>query len=190
MNCYAGGNRGIWYKGIRQVLYTLCLIPYTLYLVSCGTDVKPKKKIDPLQFKEQLVKVNKYEVEKEADEINQYIARHQWKMEKTGTGLRYLFLKKAEGDSARSGDFVKVNYKISLLDGTECYSSDKDGAYEFRVEGDAIESGLHEAIQLMQVGDKAKFILPFYMAHGLHGDDANIPPLSTIVVDLELLEVN
>ena len=149
----------------------------------------PEKIVDPTQFKEQLVKVNKYEAEKESDEINQYIVRHNWVMEKTGTGLHYLFLKKGSGDSAHSGDFVKVNYKISLLDGTECYSSDKDGAYEFKVEGDAIESGLHEAVQLMCFGDKAKFILPSYMAHGLHGDDAKIPPLSTIVVDLELLEV-
>ena len=100
-----------------------------------------------------------------------------------------MFLQNGKGDSAHSGDDVKVNYKISLLDGTECYSSDKDGAYEFKVEGDAIESGLHEAIQLMRVGDKAKFILPFHLAHGLHGDDENIPPISTIVVDLELLEI-
>lgn len=163
---------------------------FWLLISSCGNNVGQKaKETDPTQFKEQLVKVNKYEVEKEEDEINQYIARHNWKMEKTGTGLRYLFLKRGTGDSVRSGDFVKVNYKISLLDGTACYSSDKEGAKEFKSEGNDIESGLHEAVLLMHVGDKAKFILPSYMAHGLHGDDANIPPLSTIVVDLELLEI-
>ena len=161
-----------------------------MLLLSCGnTDVKKKQDVDPDKFKEQLVKVNKYEVEKESDEINQYIAHHNWQVKKTGTGLLFMFLQRGAGDSARSGDDVKVNYKISLLDGTECYSSVKDGAYEFKVEGDAIESGLHEAIQLMCVGDSAKFILPSYLAHGLHGDDANIPPLSTIVVDLELLEI-
>jgi len=158
-------------------------------LFSCGNPEVKKKQVDPAQFKQQLEKVNKYEVEKESDEINQYIQRHQWTVEKTGTGLRYIFLKRGTGDSVHAGDFVRVNYKITLLDGTECYSSDKDGAYEFKVEGDAIESGLHEAIQLMRVGDKAKFILPSYMAHGLHGDDANIPPLATIVVDMELLEI-
>ena len=110
-------------------------------------------------------------------------------METTGTGLHYMFIGKGKGDSARSGDVVKVNYTIALMDGTVCYSSDKDGTYEFRVEGDAIESGLHEAIQLMRAGDKAKFILPAHLAHGVHGDDANIPPLSTLVVDLELLEI-
>ena len=180
---------------LRTLLFSLplkvgsgCVLCFLLF--SCGNpDVKKKKDINPDQFKEQLVKVNKYEVEKESDEINQYIAHHNWQMEKSGTGLRYMFLKKGEGKQAQSGDEVKVNYRISLMDGTECYSSDKDGAYEFKVEGDAIESGLHEAIQLMHVGDKAKFILPSYMAHGLHGDDANIPPLSSIVVDLELVAI-
>ena len=167
-----------------------CQLVMAVLLLSCGNEqVKQKQYVDPDKLKEQLVKVNKYEVEKEADEINQYISHHNWQMKKSGTGLRYMFLKNGTGDSVHSGDLVKVNYKISLLDGTECYSSDKDGAYEFKVEGDAIESGLHEAIQLMRIGDNAKFILPSYLAHGLHGDDARIPPLSTIVVDMEVLEI-
>lgn len=163
----------------------------TLYIgfVSCGNEAKPKQEIDPLQFKQALEKVNKYEVEKQSDEINRYIQHRKWNMKTTGTGLRYMFVKEGNGIQVKSGDFVKVNYKISLLDGTVCYSSDQEGSYEFKVEGDAIESGLHEAIQLMHRGDKAKFILPPHLAHGLHGDDAKIPPLSAIVVDLELLEV-
>jgi FKBP-type peptidyl-prolyl cis-trans isomerase len=165
-----------------------CLLSSFIYIPSCQNEPPNEKRIDPAQFKSRLEKVNKYEVENESDEINQFVAHYGWKMNKTKTGLRYIFLKQSKGDSVHSGDIVKVHYTISLLDGTECYSSKKDGAYEFKVEGDAVESGMHEAVQLMQVGDKAKFILPFHLAHGLHGDDANIPPLSTILVDLELLE--
>lgn len=165
--------------------FVLCLV-----IASCGSgDAEKKKEINPSLFKEQLVKVNKYELEKETDEINQYIKRNGWEMKSTGTGLRYLQLKKGEGSKPLSGDFVKVNYKISLLDGTLCYSSDKNGAQEFKVEQDNVESGVHEAILLMQVGEKAKFILPSYMAHGLHGDENKIPPLSAIIVDIELLEI-
>jgi FKBP-type peptidyl-prolyl cis-trans isomerase len=174
----------IWNLGLGT------FISLALCLSSCGnTAPKQKKEIDASQFKEQLLKVNKYEVEKQSDEIDQYILRHNWQMKKTGTGLRYMFLKKGDGAKPKPGNIVKVNYKITLLDGTECYSSQKDGPKEFIVEGDNIESGLHEAVLLMQVGTQAKFILPFYMAHGLHGDDSQIPPLSAIVVDLELLEV-
>ena len=161
-------------------------------LSSCGSDTEPDKKkeqLDPKQYKQVLEKVNKYEVTKESDEINQYIAHHDWKMERTGTGLRFIIIKNGKGVQPKSGDFVSVNYSISLLDGTVCYSSEKDGSKDFKVEGDNIESGLHEAVLLMHVGDKAKFILPSYMANGMQGDNDKIPPMSAILVDLELLSV-
>ena len=158
---------------------------------SCGNDTAPKlpPPPDPAKVKQALEQVNKYEVQKESDEINQYIIHQGWNMQKTGTGLRYIILEKGKGKQPVSGDIVKVNYKISLLDGTECYSSEKDGAKEFKVEGDNVESGLHEAALLMHTGDKAKFVLPSYMANGLTGDENKIPPMAAIVVDLELLEV-
>jgi len=185
--------KGIRNTGIRQKtsLYLYFSIPFFFFFFSCGPNVEPEKKqIDPREFKQALEKVNKYEVQKESDEINQYIARHKWAMEKTGTGLRYVIMEKGKGVQPKSGDFVTVNYKISLLDGTVCYSSEKDGAKEFKVEGDNIESGLHEAALLLHVGDKAKFILPSYMANGMQGDNDKIPPLSSILVDLELLEIH
>jgi len=164
---------------------------FCFILFSCGNDEEnPKQKIDPRQFKEQLMKVNKYELQKETDEINQYIIRNGWDMKSTATGLRYLQLKKGDVVKVNSGDVVKVNYKITLLDGTLCYSSDHEGLQEFKVEQDNVESGVHEAVLLMRVGEKSKFILPSHMAHGLRGDEDKIPPLSAIVVDLEVLEIN
>lgn len=171
-------------KSIRIVLLLLCS-----FGMACSSDPEKQEKPDPLQFKPQLEKVNKYQVEKESDEIQQFILRQGWNMQTTGTGLRYVFIKRTEGEMPTSGQRVRVNYKIALLDGTICYSSDEKGPYEFVVEGDALESGLHEGIQLMKVGERAKFILPSYLAHGLHGDDAVIPPLSALVVDIELLAI-
>lgn len=190
MNSAAVRHNDIRLKGVGSCI-SLCVTACLLLLASCGSssDKKSKEEIDPKQFKQALEKVNKYEVQKESDEIDQYIARHNWKMERTGTGVRYLFIKKGAGALPEPGDFVTVNYRISLLDGTECYSSAKDGAREFKVEGDNVESGLHEAVLLMQVGDQAKFILPSYRANGLQGDNDRIPPLSAIVVDLELLNI-
>ena len=173
----------------NAVLAVLCV---STCLCSCGSEAGQKKNkdlIDPKQYKQVLEKVNKYEVTKESDEINQYIVHHEWKMERTGTGLRFIIIKNGKGVQPKSGDFVSVNYSISLLDGTVCYSSEKDGSKDFKVEGDNIESGLHEAVLLMHVGDKAKFILPSYMANGMQGDNDKIPPMSAILVDLELLSV-
>ena len=54
---------------------------------------------------------------------------------------------------------------------------------------DNVETGLHEGIKYMKVGEKAKMILPSHLAHGLIGDSKKIPPRSTIVYDIELLDL-
>jgi FKBP-type peptidyl-prolyl cis-trans isomerase len=128
-------------------------------------------------------------VVKENDEIDQYIVRHKWTMIKTGTGLRYMITKQGSGELAKPKQMAKVNYRISLLDGTECYTSDKTGPREFMIAQDDIESGLHEGIQYLHVGDKAFFILPSYLAHGLVGDENKIPAKASVVYEIELLSL-
>jgi FKBP-type peptidyl-prolyl cis-trans isomerase len=76
-----------------------------------------------------------------------------------------------------------------LLDGTLCYSSDSLGEKTFLVEQDNVESGLHEGIQKLREGDKALFILPSHIAHGLLGDDSKIPSHSSVIYEIELLSV-
>lgn len=55
---------------------------------------------------------------------------------------------------------------------------------------DNVEAGLHEGIQLMHVGDQMRFILPSHLAHGLTGDQSKIPPLASVVYEVELLELS
>jgi len=141
------------------------------------------------EFKDKLVEANKMYVKRESDEIDQYIAHRGWKMITTGTGLRYMIVENGSGPLAKPEQFATVSYKISLLDGTECYTSEKSGPKEFKINQDNVESGLHEGIQYMHVGDKAKFILPSYLAHGLMGDESKIPPKSSVVYDIELISV-
>jgi FKBP-type peptidyl-prolyl cis-trans isomerase len=52
-----------------------------------------------------------------------------------------------------------------------------------------VESGIHEGIKLMRVGEKSKLVFPSHLAHGLVGDLKDIPPLSPLVVDIELIEL-
>ena len=58
---------------------------------------------------------------------------------------------------------------------------------EVLVDQSEVESGLQEAIKLLSTGDRAKFIIPSHIAHGLLGDLNKIPPLRTLVIDLTLL---
>ena len=149
-----------------------------------------KTNIQSKEFQDKLIEANKMYVKRESDEIDQYVAYHGWHMITTGTGLRYMITKKGTGEAAVPEKQAKVNYKISLLDGTLCYSSDLTGPKIFVVGKDNVESGLHEGIQLLHVGDKAIFILPSHLAHGLLGDENKIPPHSTVIYDIELLAIH
>lgn len=163
-----------------------------LLLHSCGDSHKQVKKnynVDSKDFQEKLIQANQMYVKRESDEIDQYVLHRGWKMTTTGTGLRYMIVSKGTGEAAKPEQIAKVNYKISLLDGTLCYTSEKDGPKEFKIAHDNVESGLHEGIQYMHVGDKAVLILPSHLAHGLMGDDSKIPPHASVQYELELISL-
>ncbi|MCG3164282.1 MAG: hypothetical protein POELPBGB_00036 [Bacteroidia bacterium] len=169
-------------------------VPLLIILSSmsgCNRDTQqhPEKVENPEQYNEQLVNVNKGMVQKESEEIENYIKRHNWEMQSTGTGLRYQIYKHGTGEAATDGKIAVLIYTLNLLDGTECYSSDKTGPKEFRIGKGGVESGLEEGIKLLKVGDKAKFIFPPHLAHGLTGDDDKIPARATLVYDVELVQL-
>jgi FKBP-type peptidyl-prolyl cis-trans isomerase len=170
-----------------KLVFAICAV---LFFASCGDD--SHKKItdeDYLQQKQKLVDANKKIAKQESDEIDQYALNKGWQMQTSGTGLRQMVIKPGTGDSAKAGLTAKINYKISLLDGTVCYASDKDGARSFKIGQDYVETGLHEAILTMQVGGKSRFILPSHLGHGLLGDFDKIPPRCSIVYEVELLSL-
>ncbi|MFT5823703.1 MAG: FKBP-type peptidyl-prolyl cis-trans isomerase [Crocinitomix sp.] len=127
----------------------------------------------------------------ESEEIDLFLGTHpDWNMISTGTGLRYMVYHKSEStDTAKVGNTVTVDFDIALLSGDVCYSSSENGPESFIVEKSDIESGLHEGVQYMCIGDKAKFIIPSHAAHGLVGDTEKIPPLSPVIYDIELLKI-
>jgi FKBP-type peptidyl-prolyl cis-trans isomerase len=129
-------------------------------------------------------------IQQETDEINQYIKVHQYPMLTTGTGIHYMIYEHGQGkDLTKVGNYVQIAYTIKLLDGTLCYDSKKDGPREFLVGKDDVETGIHQAVQLMHLGDKGLFILPSYLAQGIAGDRDKIPPGAVVVYDITLLRV-
>jgi len=170
---------------------TAVIVMLLATLISC--DGKPKQKqvaVDSKKLKENIVNVNKPAVVMEQDEINAWIKAHGYVMQSTGTGLRYMITKEnKKGKEIKLKSEVRINYKIKLLDGTLCYSSDDKGPRIFAVGADNIESGVHEAVQLMREGEKAILVLPSHLAFGLIGDRDKIPPKTAVVYEIEVLEV-
>lgn len=140
-------------------------------------------------LKEPLIEANQKIVRNESLVIDSYIERNNLTMTETGTGLRYMIYEKGNGPKAEVGKQAMIKFKVYLLDGTLCYSSEEKGPEEFMIGQANKESGLHEGIQYMHTGDKAKMILPSHLAHGMVGDDNKIPSRAIIIYDVELLSI-
>ncbi len=161
-----------------------------LFLTACNNDDhKPKSYEKILSYKEPLVKVNKILVDKDSAEIVSYCERRKIDLTVSNAGLWYKIYHTGKGDSAKAGKVANINYKIWLLSGKLCYSSDSTGTKSFLIGQGGVETGLEIGILKMREGDKAKFILPPNLAYGLLGDEKKIPARSIIVYDVELLKL-
>lgn len=165
---------------------SFCLVVF----LSCNNKNGNSQSVSQKELKEPLIEENIRMTQEENRLIDRYIERHKWSMNETGTGLRYMIYEKGSGIKAKNGMQATVEYEIKLMDGTICYSSVESGPRTFLIGKDHVESGIHEGVTLMNVGDKAKFILPSYLAHGLSGDNNKIPPRSSLVVNMHLLRLD
>lgn len=159
-----------------------------LVALSCQSNQKQNNQ-DGYVAQDSMIEMNKTRMRTEDLQINNFISRKNLTMSKTGTGLRYNISGNGIGDFPIKGQRVRVAYKISLLNGTLCYQSDPKDSYEFKVDEDNVESGLHEGIKLMKKGEHAQFILPSHLAHGLTGDQNKIPPASPLLYEIELIDI-
>jgi FKBP-type peptidyl-prolyl cis-trans isomerase len=166
----------------------LIFILISTLLISCSDDPKELPVIDIQQMQEDLIEANKKALSQESDQIDTYAKNKGLNVVRTKTGLRYVIYNDVEGENIKENQEALVNYTVTLLDGTECYST-TDKPEFFMVGKDYVESGLHEGIQNMSIGDKAIVIIPSHLGHGLAGDLKKIPIKSTIVYDIELLDV-
>lgn len=108
--------------------------------------------------------------------------------EETASGLRYKIIQKGEGKKAEKGQMVSVHYKGQLADGTVFDSSYKrNSPLDFQVGVGQVISGWDEGICLLNVGDKARFVIPSDLAYGAAGAGGVIPPNATLIFDVELM---
>jgi FKBP-type peptidyl-prolyl cis-trans isomerase FkpA len=107
---------------------------------------------------------------------------------KTSSGLIYRDLTPGTGNSPASSDVVKVNYRGTLLDGTEFDSSYKrNEPAEFPL--NQVIPCWTEGVQHMKVGGKARLVCPSAIAYGERGSPPVIPGGATLIFEIELLEI-
>ena len=107
----------------------------------------------------------------------------------TESGLKYIDDILGAGDFPKTGDKVKVHYTGTLEDGTKFDSSrDRNQPFEFPLGQGRVIKGWDQAFATMKVGDRATITIPPELGYGSR-DMGKIPPNSTLIFDVELLEV-
>jgi FKBP-type peptidyl-prolyl cis-trans isomerase len=110
--------------------------------------------------------------------------------DETASGLRYKVLQKGDGKKPAKGSIVSVHYKGQLIDGTVFDSSYKrKQPIDFSIGTGQVIAGWDEGIQLLQVGDKARLVIPSNLGYGANGAGGVIPPNATLIFDVELMDV-
>jgi peptidyl-prolyl cis-trans isomerase A (cyclophilin A) len=110
--------------------------------------------------------------------------------DETASGLRYQILQEGNGKKATKGATVSVHYKGQLLDGTVFDSSYKrKEPIDFAIGVGQVIAGWDEGIQLLNVGAKARLVIPSNLAYGEAGAGGVIPPDATLIFDVELMDV-
>jgi len=133
---------------------------------------------------------NPAEADKNQKEGQAFLAANKSKpgVQVLPSGLQYKVLKAGTGKTPVLSDTVVANYRGTLIDGTEFDSSAKTGGpVEFPVGG--VIKGWTEILQKMKVGDKYQVFIPSELAYGARQIGRTITPNSTLIFDIELVDV-
>lgn len=146
------------------------------------------------QYKKQAEAQQLIELRKQAEENSKigtaFLAENAKKagMQTTASGLQYQVLKAGTGKTPKISSKVKVDYEGRLIDGTIFDSSiARQQPAEFQV--NQVIQGWTEGLQLMKEGAKYRFFIPAHLAYGQIGSGDIIEPNSTLIFDVELLQV-
>jgi FKBP-type peptidyl-prolyl cis-trans isomerase len=106
----------------------------------------------------------------------------------TPSGLQYEILTTTTAPKPKETEQVTVHYKGTLIDGKPFDSSyDRNEPAKFQL--NQVIKGWTEGVQLMTVGSKYRFYIPYELAYGENGAGADIPPFSVLIFEIELLKI-
>ncbi len=159
----------------------------TLEIIRIGAEAEKWDALEAFKtFESSKEKRLAEEKEKQAKELDKVAAG----FDETESGLRYKIIQKGSGDKAEKAKTVSVHYEGSLLNGQVFDSSYKrNQPIDFQLGVGQVIPGWDEGIALLQVGDKARFVIPSNLAYGSAGAGGVIPPNATLIFDVELMDV-
>ena len=151
--------------------------------------IKMKKIVDGSDYVKENAEMYSYYLEQEKSLIERYVLELNYPRSIQKSGLNVIPIKKTGGKKVSNGNKVIINYTSSFLDGTVFDSTiERNESFSFTIGKNEVIEGLEEAVKLMQKGEHYIFIIPFRLAYGEKKYNI-IPPFTTLVFEIELLDV-
>lgn len=154
----------------------------------------PNAKMEPAMadqiLRQKLQEAAQRKIQPTIDEGEKFLAENKKRSEvkATPSGLQYEVITMGTGPMPADTNTVKVHYTGTLIDGKKFDSSrDRGEPIEFPLNG--VIRGWTEGVQLMPVGSRFKFFIPYQLAYGTQGSPPVIPGGSMLIFDVELLEI-
>ena len=150
--------------------------------------VTPQEAQEQFQRFAQAKQAAKFEVNKKAGE--EFLAQNKTRegVQTTASGLQYEVLREGDGPSPSATDKVKVHYHGTLIDG-KVFDSSVERGEPISFGLNQVIPGWTEGVQLMNVGAKYRFYIPYDLAYGARGAGQDIKPYSALIFDVELLGI-
>ena len=127
---------------------------------------------------------------KEGESLQSYLTTNKITVQPTSSGIYYIESTPGKGMKIDSGCGVKLQFKVSLVDGKQIFSTfDRPEPVSFQYGKRFDTPGLEQAIGMMKKGTKVTVIVPSKMAFGEQGRGTIVPPYSTIIYNVEILDV-
>ena len=157
-----------------------------------GDSALMNEKVASEFFKAYITKAQAKDLEVKKGAGERFLAENKTKpgVTTTASGLQYLVMTPAEGPKPAATDSVKVHYTGYLLDGTK-FDSSLDRGEPITFPLNQVIPGWTEGVQLMSVGSKYKFFVPYNLGYGEQGTQGGpIPGFATLTFEVELLGIS
>ena len=166
--------------------------PYTSFVLNVkNTNIYTQKEYEEEQ--KRLYEAEEAEslkrLQEEPARIEKFVKDHNVTFAPSATGVYYLEIMKGNGAAVEAGDLVSIHYRLYNLDDKLIESSYNVEPLQFVFGNDEMVPGIEEALGNMRVGGKATIIVPSTMGFGDIAIDKDLPANSTVIFDLELIDV-
>lgn len=157
--------------------------------ITKGADMKFIVKIQSIQTREEFQKAQDAKKGNEAKIMEDYAKKNFPNATKTQYGIYRVVVKEGSGELLKAGNTAQVHYTGKLMNGKVFDSSIGKAPFELTVGQGAVIPGWEQALAMMKKGEKSIFFIPSSLAYGEQGAGGVIEPFSSLIFEMEIVDV-